>query len=1217
MKQLKLVVTFWVIAIFGVSAGSADSFTLSKVYQWGTGSYSDVAIKGKYAYCAATGAGMDVIDISNPAHMVKVADFHLIKKNIEYIEVSGNFAYIIDQDYYGSYELVIIDISNPLIPIKRGSYFSDQTTVYDFTISGNYVFLSHYYGSVDIINISNPDSPVKVGSYSQDQFTFGFHIQVQGNYLYLLHARGFHIVDISTPSQPFLSGSYLTNSTVWTVYASMAITGNIAFIGSRDDYLLVLDITNPASPKQIGTWGNRGKNFPYILGINNNRLYMYESSQKFNIYDISDPVSPLLLGSCHFPHAILTYKNTNYIEFSANKAYFAANYDGLHAFDISDPAAPQFVSQTLESSQFINISIDGIYAHAIGIPLTIFDISNPQSPQLINKTSLDSRDGGLVVNQIFYNLFSGFDIYNLSNPLAPELIYVEYTVDETYDVEVNGNYAYFMDNDHGLIILDISNLDNITNNYQDFNLYGTILAVKDKYLYLFSEGFKIFDIYNPAELIVVGEINSLNGGKGCIDSSSHYAYAANANGGFHVLDISNPTAPAWIQTVDTPGVCTNLTISGNHLFVADGKAGLHVYNISNPATPSYVCGYLTTGFATDVNVKENYVYLVEGTSGKFTVLQITNKPNQTLNLISPNGHESWSPGTSHLITWSQTNLDGQVTIDLIKNGTALTTIASPSVATGSFTWDIPQNLPPGNDYKIRINCGSVSDQSDSYFSITTTLPPTISLNKQALNFYAIHGYADLTSSPQSVQITHENRAFNWTASTTQSWINFSPSSGTSHGSISISIDSTGLREGNYSGTVSISAPTASNSPQDITVNLVVYHQGQPPFGEFATPQDGSAVYGSIPLTGWALDDIEVQSLKIFRNPVAGEGNNRIFIGDALFVEGARPDVESAYPNYPQNSRAGWGYMLLTYGLPNQGNGTYTFYAICTDKEGHEITLGQKTITCDNASSVKPFGTIDTPFPGETTSGKQYINFGWALTPLPNTIPFNGSTITVWVDGQPVGHPVYNQHRVDIATLFPEYNNANGAVGFFQLDTTSYANGLHTISWSVTDDANKTEGIGSRFFNIANVQGETDSQSLSLPNIFTDDFIAYYPGLSLPIQVKLGFQHNANTITLYPQEDGLVYITMKELGRIEIDLTPLVPGKTSSLKHPTAASYKISGYITVGNTLKPLPIGSTLDTQKGIFYWQPGPGFIGVYRLTFVEHETNNTEIIEINIIPHH
>ena len=56
------------------------------------------------------------------------------------------------------------------------------------------------------------------------------------------------------------------------------------------------------------------------------------------------------------------------------------------------------------------------------------------------------------------------------------------------------------------------------------------------------------------------------------------------------------------------------------------------------------------------------------------------------------------------------------------------------------------------------------------------------------------------------------------------------------------------------------------------------------------------------------------------------------------------------------------------------------------------------------------------------------------------------------------------YRTDIAALFPTSNNANGAGGIFDLNTTNYSDGVHTIKWSVTDDNDNTNGdIGSREF----------------------------------------------------------------------------------------------------------------------------------------------------------
>ncbi len=274
-----------------------------------------------------------------------------------------------------------------------------------------------------------------------------------------------------------------------------------------------------------------------------------------------------------------------------------------------------------------------------------------------------------------------------------------------------------------------------------------------------------------------------------------------------------------------------------------------------------------------------------------------------------------------------------------------------------------------------------------------------------------------------------------------------------------------------------------NASGNVTVPLESAHgrvlkkrlfQDAPLFGSFDSPDNNiTNAAGAIPLTGWALGVSPVNKVEIKRSAVAGDPSSSIgqdglvFIGSASFVEGARPDIAELYSEYPDCEKAGWGYMLLTNFLPNWGNGIFTFHVFSYDYSGNKMKLGQKVIPCYNASSRKPFGSIDTPAQGETISGSSYVNFGWVLTRLPNMIPKDGSTITVWVDGVSVGRPVYNQYRQDIETLFPGLNNSNGAVGYYILDTTKYVNGIHTISWSVKDNMGNEDGIGSRYFWIQN------------------------------------------------------------------------------------------------------------------------------------------------------
>jgi hypothetical protein len=369
----------------------------------------------------------------------------------------------------------------------------------------------------------------------------------------------------------------------------------------------------------------------------------------------------------------------------------------------------------------------------------------------------------------------------------------------------------------------------------------------------------------------------------------------------------------------------------------------------------------------------------------------------------------------------------------------------------------------------------------------------------------------------------------------------------------------------------------------------------PPFGQFATPVDGASVASSIAVTGWALDDSGVDNVKIYRK----DGNSLAYIGDAIFVEGARPDVAAAYPQYPNSTRAGWGYMMLTNFLPNGGNGTFVIHAIATDTYGKSTDLGAKTIYVDNAHAVKPFGAIDTPTQGGNASGASFVNWGWALTPQPNSIPTNGSSIIVWVDGVNKGHPTYNKYRPDLAALFPGYANSNGAAGYFYLNTTGYSNGVHTIQWTAKDSGNNSDGIGSRYFAVANTprSGGTSASGLPLnsalpkPGRCTPAQIAALPADNfVPARFVRGINEEVTTATTVPvDENGLNRIAVQELERVEIHLA-----------QQEGNGNIFEGYLMVGDRLMSLPIGSTLEPKSGVFSWIPGPGFLGKFHLVFVE-----------------
>ena len=470
------------------------------------------------------------------------------------------------------------------------------------------------------------------------------------------------------------------------------------------------------------------------------------------------------------------------------------------------------------------------------------------------------------------------------------------------------------------------------------------------------------------------------------------------------------------------------------------------------------------------------------------------------------------------------------------------------------------------------------------FAVIQNGGPILALSQTALNFGVGGG---LVTSPQKVLMTFTGVAnATWSAYSNQPNITVSPASGTGNAMLTISASA------GPGGLITISANGVTNPTQFIQVNV---NAAVPtvPFGSFDTPLASvNTVAGAIPVTGWALDTIEITKLDIWREPIPGETptpNGLIYIADAVFVDFARPDVQATYPTTPRNYRAGWGYLLLTNILPNNGgapgpgNGMYRLHAIAHNKAGLSTDLGVRVINVDNADAAKPFGTIDTPAQGATVAGSGFVNFGWVLTPNPYTIPINASTIQVMVDGESIGNPVYNQFRSDIAALFPGLANSNGAVGYFIIDMSKVINGLHTISWMVTDTGGRSDGIGSRFFNVFNAVSPASGPPPQGSNA-SDGSVTF----------RRGYGRERAFERLTPDSGGGYSIDIEELDRIELN------------------AGAAAGYLLIGDQRAPLPAGSSF--RDGVFYWQAGPGFFGDYSLV-LERSDGSSIPVRVRIRP--
>ncbi|MDF1516064.1 MAG: PKD domain-containing protein, partial [Anaerolineae bacterium] len=114
----------------------------------------------------------------------------------------------------------------------------------------------------------------------------------------------------------------------------------------------------------------------------------------------------------------------------------------------------------------------------------------------------------------------------------------------------------------------------------------------------------------------------------------------------------------------------------------------------------------------------------------------------TITIKTPNGSEAWKPGTFRPIAWD-TNLEEDSTvfwIDLYKNDVFHSRIYTATPSSGFYFWGILGDLPPGDDYKVKISDSediNLYDWSDNAF--------TIAPNPDAqFTYHPISGSAPLT-----------------------------------------------------------------------------------------------------------------------------------------------------------------------------------------------------------------------------------------------------------------------------------------------------------------------------------------------------------------------------------------------------------------------------------------------------------------------------------------
>ena len=271
-------------------------------------------------------------------------------------------------------------------------------------------------------------------------------------------------------------------------------------------------------------------------------------------------------------------------------------------------------------------------------------------------------------------------------------------------------------------------------------------------------------------------------------------------------------------------------------------------------------------------------------------------------------------------------------------------------------------------------------------------------------------------------------------------------------------------------------------PTTVVVDNTV---NQAPFGfiDIPAPAVVEGTDGPFPVSGWALDDEDVDHIDFLMDGGIVAGAVGRGLPSTAIYGTTRPDVAAAFPDVPNSLYSGFQANIDTTKLIN---GLHLLSVRVTDNEGASRVIGTRTIQVINAGlNLAPFGQIDFPLdkanlfcsvidvgipspctPDVCNFALTNIVAGWALDVGARLDAGQVSFVELLLDGAIIANTrsdciqagsslvnCYGINRPDVARSYSGYVNADNAGFLFSfglVQSSSDATGLIAITIPTAD-----------------------------------------------------------------------------------------------------------------------------------------------------------------------
>ncbi|MFO7660071.1 MAG: Ser-Thr-rich GPI-anchored membrane family protein [Candidatus Cloacimonadaceae bacterium] len=196
---------------------------------------------------------------------------------------------------------------------------------------------------------------------------------------------------------------------------------------------------------------------------------------------------------------------------------------------------------------------------------------------------------------------------------------------------------------------------------------------------------------------------------------------------FSTITVTSPNGGEnWIPTRYYNITWTSSGVTGNVRIELFRFSGINFYTTTINNSIDVSTGVYNWHIPIDTVPSTNYSIKISSVTNTseydFSNNYFTITAAPTITVTSPNGGESWNIGDIYPITWTSTNLTGNLGIKLLIGtyGNYYTVGFAQNVTAGSYDWTIQSPVPPGTQMKIVLYNPlqpAIADTSDNFFTI--------------------------------------------------------------------------------------------------------------------------------------------------------------------------------------------------------------------------------------------------------------------------------------------------------------------------------------------------------------------------------------------------------------------------------------------------------------------------------------------------------------------